>query len=455
MQSARKTWLSVLCILSFTIGSLPLCQSFTTLSSSSSSCRRWLDNNKRPRFSSLASAVNNNHNNNQGTLSDEVFCVSWDGVLANTADWRIAQSLRIAQSTWPSLPCLSVSQEKNSNLDWLYNKMKALSYCLGGDNEEGGERDTKYSLTCEYALLARCLLEEQQLDRGRSVGKTGKYASKFHPSTTTTGNDASTPEQQDQERRRRIRQMMQRRATGSSSSSNSSSQSRQRPLTVGEIGANWSEGAYLKDTLLARYHVDGQDPFHVLQQHLDDDDDDTSSSMTNWPVANPLVCEALLQCPGQVVIMVGHDSDVEAVHQSLPPLLLEKADIVSSVSETDILQQYYCDTTNPNDSEQPQESNRGLFVHCVSSNYNSLLKSQRVLGADGSVPRVLPGQPQQQQSQLPQRGIGLALAAWAENTHVSQRNDAEMNPWTHLLHETEFTEMVSARIVSSSSSSSS
>ncbi len=94
-------------------------------------------------------------------------------------------------------------------------------------------------MTCDYALLARLLLEEQQLDQNKSVGKKGKYASKYHPRK-----DSLSPQD------------------CSTSSSGS------RPLTVGEIEVNWSDGACLSETLLTRYNVNGKNPLNVLQTYI-------------------------------------------------------------------------------------------------------------------------------------------------------------------------------------------
>jgi len=42
--------------------------------------------------------------------------------------------------------------------------------------------------------------------------------------------------------------------------------------------------------------------------------------------------------------------------------------------------------------------------------------------------------------------VTLFLPEWADNVHISQRNDCEMDPWLNLLSEEELLELISARI---------
>ena len=42
--------------------------------------------------------------------------------------------------------------------------------------------------------------------------------------------------------------------------------------------------------------------------------------------------------------------------------------------------------------------------------------------------------------------VALFLFEWADNVHVSQRNDCEMDPWLNLISEEQLLEMISARI---------
>jgi hypothetical protein len=42
--------------------------------------------------------------------------------------------------------------------------------------------------------------------------------------------------------------------------------------------------------------------------------------------------------------------------------------------------------------------------------------------------------------------VTLFLPEWAENVHISQKNDGEMDPWLNLLSEEQLLELISARI---------
>lgn len=165
------------------------------------------------------------------SLSSEYFLLSFDGTIADTTEHRISQGIDVALETWPHLRELLNSFDENDI--WLRNKLRALSHCL--ISRPG------VSLTCDYALLARCLMEEQELDLGRSNGCSGKYASKFHPQQKA-----------------------------SSSSSSRTNSSGRRPLTVGEISTNWNKGGCLAETLLTRYHVNYKNPLPILQKNLED-----------------------------------------------------------------------------------------------------------------------------------------------------------------------------------------
>ena len=101
----------------------------------------------------------------------EILVISVDSIVLDTTEWRIQQGIQAAVNTWPYL----LSNLRSNDNEWLVNKMAALAHIM--------TTHVGASPTCDYALLARLLLEEQELDRRRSVGKTGKYASRFHPST--------------------------------------------------------------------------------------------------------------------------------------------------------------------------------------------------------------------------------------------------------------------------------
>ena len=41
-----------------------------------------------------------------------------------------------------------------------------------------------------------------------------------------------------------------------------------RPLTVGEIAANWLDGGHLRDTVRVKYSIDRKDPLPILRRKI-------------------------------------------------------------------------------------------------------------------------------------------------------------------------------------------
>jgi hypothetical protein len=113
------------------------------------------------RRSSLLQAVDNHD------CENIIIVASIDGVVLDTRDLRIHQGIQAAVDTWPHLSDLVLGNDTS----WILNKMKALAHCM--------TTHVGYSHSCDYAFLARLLLEEQLLDEGRSSGQKGKYASRF------------------------------------------------------------------------------------------------------------------------------------------------------------------------------------------------------------------------------------------------------------------------------------
>ena len=140
--------------------------------------------------------------------------------------------IAVALDTWPFL----YKEERYRNLlmpqegvqsDWIVNKMMALSHVLRSDRDA--------MMGCDDVLLARMLLEEQALDQGQSNGSSGKYGSLFHPQK---------------------------------SYKNPNKTNGSRPLTVGEISANWIDGACLRETIRTKYHIHRKDPMPIIQENI-------------------------------------------------------------------------------------------------------------------------------------------------------------------------------------------
>jgi len=132
------------------------------------------------------------------------------------------------------------NDEEGQSSEWLLKKLSALSSIT----QQGNSLDAM--LGCDAVLLARLLLEEQSLDGGRLNGRGGKYGGKFHPSSTSDDDEGA----------------------GEKSKVGS------RPLTVGELYANWGE---LRDVAPMKYPFieelsDGtlkrNDPLPKIRQYL-------------------------------------------------------------------------------------------------------------------------------------------------------------------------------------------
>lgn len=157
----------------------------------------------------------------------DLLLVDWDGgCVVDTVHFRIEIAQQAAALVWPNLEekirtaavavATATSKRKTS---WLTNKLEAIAPVLHEDTRH-------FSATAQYVLAVRLLLEEQELDQGRSPG-TGKYGSLYHP---------QQPEDQQEH---------------DASSDNFSRGS--RPLTVGEVSMNWCD--LLLDTLPIKYQV--------------------------------------------------------------------------------------------------------------------------------------------------------------------------------------------------------
>lgn len=401
----------------------------------------------------------------------EFFVIDWDGCVADARDWRIQAALTITKEVWPHLdldldvaapPPVNANYTTNhleNKNQWLINKLKALSHIFYSP-------DPQFSLTCEYALATRLLVEEQALDEGRSNGRTGKYSSRYHPqqlqpppsssSTTSEPQSSSSSSSSSIERRRQ-----------------SSPSSGSRPLTVGEIAANWGNGGMLRDTLVTRYHVRYHNPMPELQAALDRYLAKTrhwDSPNTTAPHTPPRLLpdlQYLLQDwhknrrRAVILLWVSHPSDLPAAMESLavahiPCRILPSLQHVLRAHSVSVL---VPTASTLHDLLQvcPKESD----VYRVSASWETLQGAIPLMGDD--VPQQ---QLQLQQSQLGAGGscystgwwglgrtlygsnLCLAYADWAATVHPTLQAAATMNPWTRLLPLTELEELVSFQMIS-------
>lgn len=331
----------------------------------------------------------------------EIFVINWDGCVADTVPWRIRAGVDAALKTWPDMPVHEDFSWEDSSNDWLQNKLSALSHVFSSTDEDG------FSLTCEYALAARLSLEEQELDNGNSNGKRGKYSRRFHPQV-----------EREEER-------------GPKGPTRSS-----RPLTVGEVAANWEET--IRDTVRMRYHCNYKDPLPILQNHVEDL---IETELYQIPTIDPIVCDALSACAGKVLMTVGHSSEVEIAESSLEQAKMDYQ-LVESVQEGIECKSQVAlmlkskDTVSKAIANSPVDST----IYVLDSSWHALQKEVLLFG--DYIPRQGVGRCFQ-----PDRRLSLCLAKWATNTDPAQHSSATMNPWTNLVNLSEFTELVSARIL--------
>ena len=403
---------------------------------------------------------------------DSIIVVRWDGCLADTRDWRIQVALEAARRAWPTemedaWQTYDLWNEYNNDNDktnhWLNNKLKAISHVLSDaaaitntntiDKTSQTEEEYVYSsTTCEYALAARMILEEQDLDAGQSTGQRGKYASRFHP---------QQQQQQQQSPRRRYRTS--------------------RPLTVGEIAANWNEGGLIREAVRMRYHCDYRDPVPVLQSRIEDiilrkEDDGWNMPM---PQVDPLVggivrafskaCQLgsmnSLHTNSQkgqpkLIVTVGHWSDLDTAQISLENAAISCRKVGSA---KEALQQ---NGNNPIPilvqsgdciRDIVHMSPSGSTIYVIDSCWNALQQAIPLFG--DSIPRPpnnigkCRGIESDDSSLLASSGgadknLCLCLAGWA--SHPTQQGAAAMNPWTRLCSRDDLAELLSpTRVLSS------
>ena len=330
--------------------------------------------------------------------ANEIFVVNWEGCIADTVDWRIHDALKLAAETWPEADdCLDRDDQA-----WLENKLAALAHVFAATSED-------LSVVCDYALAARLLLEEQELDGGRSNGKTGKYASKYHPQQKTETS----------------------RGRGS------------RPLTVGEVSANWRQGGMLRDALQVRYHCDYKDPMPVLQTNVERMRAKNNSFVPR--LADECIPEVLNACTQKLILTVDHPSDLPIAASTLEAMNLKfrtvenVGEVIELENETALLVKR-SETLAQLLQTAPEKST--TFV--IDSSWTSLEQSIPLFG--DHIPRL----GSIGKSCVPHKNLSLQLASWARNTHPSQHAAATMNAWTGVVGFTDFTEMLSARVISSS-----
>ena len=405
----------------------------------------------------------------------DLYIYSIDGTLASTTQYQSKIAIRAALEVWPSLHSVIdelgmmsiASSDDFSRTDdyvWLLNKLGALSSIT----QQGDSPDEM--LGCDEVLLTRMILEEQLLDGGRSPG-SGKYGGKFHPTKSSS----------------------------STKSLGEKSRVGSRPLTVGEIYANWSE---LREVIHNKYPFimktsqDGKpkmaDPLPEIRSKLRKmyssnlPDEETMSKL--W---QPFASDILRNSNNNNVLLLSNEAKLEFVllllkqfgwtleiHSDLE--CLDSKTMTNTDSEK-IMQVIVSDSNNAwrhikqqqdkgerslvivvpsTETEEPQSdliqsivrnaaserdfaANQNIYV--AHSSFDVLKNCKTFLGDD---PPMLSNGLRQCviASDNAKVSVTLFLPSWAQ-VHPTQLNDAEMDPWLNVISEELFEELTSAAIV--------
>ncbi len=400
----------------------------------------------------------------------DLYIYSIDGTLASTTQYQSKIAIRAALEVWPSLHSVIdelgmmsiASSDDFSRTDdyvWLLNKLGALSSIT----QQGDSPDEM--LGCDEVLLTRMLLEEQLLDGGRSPG-TGKYGGQFHPTKSSS----------------------------STKSLGEKSRVGSRPLTVGEIFANWSElreVIHNKYPLITKTSQDGKpkmtDPLPEIRAVLRKM---YSSNLPDEETMSKLWQPFAWNSNNNNVLLLGNEAKLEFVllllkqfgwtleiHSDLE--CLDSKTMANTDSEK-IMQVIVSDSNNawhhikqqqgkgerslvivvPNtETEEPQSdliqsivrnaaserdfANQHIYV--AHSSFDVLKNCKTFLGDDA--PMLSNGLRQCViASDNAKVSVTLFLPSWAQ-VHPTQLNDAEMDPWLNVISEELFEELTSAAIV--------
>jgi hypothetical protein len=252
-------------------------------------------------------------------------------------------------------------------------------------------------------LAARLLLEEQALDEGESINKKGKYASKFHPQgMNTTANES----------------------TAKSSSTGT------RPLTVGEIAANWES---LRETLQIRYHCKYQDPMPILQSILDEI---VKNQTSDFPSLYPEILHTVTSSRYQNsnIIMTVKPSDQLIITSSLKQADVNFQAVNTAKEAVEVLMGKKETTLIVLESRSKSciiqdllQSFSGDMLVVVQSSWKKLSTMVELFG--DSIPR---------QDNIGNTPFGcrlsLNLASWGLKANPTFAAQATMNPWTDIIN---------------------
>jgi hypothetical protein len=343
--------------------------------------------------------------------------IPWEGCLVDSVSYRIDAGIDTACRVWPHL---QDDLEQFQETSWLQNKLLALSHVLSPS--------CGVSLTCEFALAVRLLLEEQKLDQGKSVGKTGKYASRFHPKEQQgDNNDNSNNLSKDE-----IETEVYNNFRGT------------RPLTVGEIQTNWKQGGMIRDSLLVKYAVkqpDGkyQHPLVALQEACTllatEKEGQEKAPRLGTSMASAL--KELIHEDNSSLLITLHDrADLELVKASLAVSGLPNVELIDEASVDSMCSGMKSDqdslriviSTEQLPMQLLQSLPKDSTLYVLDSYLDTLQQHVRLFG--DYIPRTASGVAR---TIVPDKQLALLLFSSQTPLHPSIHSAATMHPWIQLL----------------------
>lgn len=286
--------------------------------------------------------------------------------------------------------------------DWMFNKMMALAHlCFD---------------PYEALLLAKLIVEEQRIDKGNSVGKRGKYASRFHPRyiASRDNNDDKLVETMKNE-------------IGS------------RPLTVGEISANWTPE--FVETLEVRYRLEGgKEPLRKMVQHLFVQPVAKNSRTDAFiqPNVIPLVDSALTSLGSSnkcYVLLRNYGEDLEMAEKHFQSIetIVEFVELINEKeTQVQMIERVL---------ERVTDKTSVYVVHC---HLNTLLATKdRILGYNSDSPSLFGTKCRLDRER--EIMLSLLLASWSKYNGLTQSDTALMDPWLNVLNELQLKELTSAK----------
>lgn len=379
--------------------------------------------------------------NANGGADKTIIVMDWE-CLVDSLPYYTRLGMDAARTVWPHLNDLC----DDSDLGWVENKLAAVSHVLSPPSGTDPHHPA-----CEYALATRLILEEQALDQNQSTGKSGKYARRFHPREElplSKGSSGDFGSEGDGDRD----------ARGNAASAPSKTDRpavSTRPLTVGEVAANWRDS--IRETLQVRYHCNLKDPLPVLDATIQElllkrqvrvESTSPERPSTPLPQLFPETKFALSNTVRKVLIQTRFRSDFDSLVQSLGHTGTNKggirfqtaSDIEEALSRNDNLGVVVLRQDGPTPSSANRDTIRrvleseahcpvGTTVICIDSSWHRLQESVELFG--DFIPRrgtnrakcVVPG-----------RFLSLCLAEWPGTVHPEEsKNAAILNPWTGAL----------------------